>query len=69
MKKFLMILISLLIIFCLVMGFVLMDLHNKIVNAKIEITLKENLDVPFLSEAKVSDFIVSINGDIQEIFL
>ncbi len=68
MKKFLMILISLLIIFCLVMGFVLMDLHNKIVNAKIEITLKENLDVPFLSEAKVSDFIVSINGDIQDDF-
>ena len=56
----------LLIIFCLVFGSMLLKRHLEIVNAKIEVSLVDNLNVEFLSEAKVSDFITSINGTILD---
>lgn len=68
MKKFLIMITSILIIVLTALGIFLMDRHDKIVNAKIEVTLKEDLNVPFLSEVKVSDFITSINGKIKKDF-
>lgn len=38
--------------------------EERIKNAKIEVTLKEDMTVPFLEKKKVSDFIISINGNI-----
>lgn len=40
--------------------------EERIKNAKIEVTLKEELFTPFLEKVKVSDFIVSINGTIVD---
>ena len=38
--------------------------YLRIKYAKIEVTLKDNLEVPFLEHVKVSDFIENINGKI-----
>lgn len=59
------ILVSILVIILLGIGIVLYNNH-KIKNAKIDITLEEKLEVPFLADAKVSDFITHINGKIED---
>ncbi len=40
--------------------------EERIKNARVEVTLTEELIIPFLEKKKVSDFIISINGDIIE---
>ena len=40
--------------------------EERIKNARIEVILVGDLEVPFLEKKKVSDFITSINGDIIE---
>lgn len=40
--------------------------EERIKNARIEVTLKEQLFIPFLEKVKVSDFIISINGEIVD---
>ena len=61
MKKY--IIIGSIIIILLVGGFFTWH-YLRVKNAKIEIVLKDDLDIEFLSDAKVSDFIESINGKI-----
>ena len=61
MKKY--IIIGSIIIILLVGGFFTWH-YLRVKNAKIEIVLKDDLDIEFLSDAKVSDFIESINGEI-----
>ena len=43
--------------------------EDRIKNARIEVTLNDNLTAEFYSKKKVSDFITSINGDIVDDFL
>lgn len=42
---------------------------ERIKNARIEVVLSENLTASFLSEKKVSDFIISINGEIVDDYI
>ena len=55
--------------YCLI--FVGIKIHKdiEIKNAKIVVELKEDLNVEFLSEVKVSDFIKNINGNIIEDYI
>ena len=57
------IIIAVLLVVLVISGFFIYN-YLRIKYAKIEVTLKDNLEVPFLEHAKVSDFIENINGKI-----
>ena len=59
-KKFFILLVLIVI---LIFGYKYYN-YLKIKNAKIEVTLKDNLDLVFMEDKKVSDYIESINGKI-----
>ena len=63
-KNYLIIIISVIILS--IIGYFLVRLYKyeRIKHAKVEVTLVDNLKIEFLSQAKVSDFITSINGTI-----
>ncbi len=70
------------LVFCLVLNTVLLttiiipayshkqekELAEKIKNATIKVTLKDDLQASFLSNVKVSDFILDLNGTIKDDF-
>lgn len=62
-KKKIIILASILI---LILAGIFLFQYIKIKTAKIEVTLKEDLTLEFLSEKKVSDFIISLNGTVLD---
>lgn len=66
-KIILVVLIILIIIFTIIIG---LNLYNswRIKNAKIIVTLQDNLEVEVYSKVKLSDFIKSINGELIEDF-
>lgn len=73
MKKKIIVITSIVLILIIALTFTGITIHKKhqekimeekAKNAKIIVELKENLDVEFLSEVKVSDFIANINGNI-----
>ena len=55
--------VLLILIIILIFGYKFYN-YLKIKNAKIEVTLKDNLDLVFMEDKKVSDYIESINGKI-----
>ena len=57
------IIIIVLLVVLIISGFFIYN-YLRIKYAKIEVTLKDNLEVPFLEHVKVSDFIENINGKI-----
>ena len=57
------IIIAVLLVVLIISGYFIYN-YLRIKYAKIEVTLKDNLEVPFLEDAKVSDFIENINGKI-----
>lgn len=72
------------IIFCMILNITLLttiiipsysnyrenkELEEKLQNATIKVTLKDNLNVSLLSKVKVSDFIESINGEITDDYI
>ena len=61
MKKY--IIISSIIVIVLIGGFLTWH-YLRVKYANVELVLKEDLDIEFLSDAKVSDFIESLNGKI-----
>ena len=61
MKKKMIIIVLLVVL--IISGYFIYN-YLRIKYAKIEVTLKDNLEVPFLEDAKVSDFIENINGKI-----
>lgn len=61
--------IIILIIALSIVGIIFLYNYLRIKFAKIEVILKENLETPFLSEVKVSDFIESINGNIIDDYI
>lgn len=63
-KKILLIIFSCLCLFLLLFGVIKLIEWIRIKTAKIEVTLQEELTIPFLEEKKISDMIVSINGKI-----
>lgn len=65
MKKKIIIIISIVVIFILgIFGGVRLYSYLRVKNAKVEIVLKDNMTLEFNDKAKVSDFIESINGKI-----
>ena len=59
------IIIAVLLVVLIISGFFIYN-YLRIKYAKIEVTLKNNLEVPFLEDVKVSDFIENINGKIKD---
>lgn len=57
------IIIAVLLVVLVISGYFIYN-YLRIKYAKIEVTLKDNLEVPFLEDVKVSDFIENINGKI-----
>ncbi len=57
------IIIAVLLVVLIISGYFIYN-YLRIKYAKIEVTLKNNLEVPFLEHVKVSDFIENINGKI-----
>lgn len=57
------IIIAVLLVVLIISGYFIYN-YLRIKYAKIEVTLKDNLEVPFLEHVKVSDFIENINGKI-----
>ena len=55
--------ITVLLVVLIISGYFIYN-YLRIKYAKIEVTLKDDLEVPFLEDAKVSDFIENINGKI-----
>ena len=79
-KKYLIGLLILCLIICLTLTITIIipaftkhreekELEEQIKNATIKVTLKEDLNIPFLSSVKVSDLIVDINGEIIDDYL
>ena len=79
-KKYLIGLLILCLIICLTLTIAIIipaftkhreekELEEQIKNATIKVTLKEDLNIPFLSSVKVSDLIVDINGEIIDDYL
>lgn len=64
-KRILIVILSILIAIGLVYGILSLVQYIRIKTAKIEVTLVEDLTIPFAEHKKVSDFITSINGTIQ----
>lgn len=61
--------ITILLTICFIIIGICIYNYLRIKYAKIEVTLKEELTIPFLEEKKVSDFIISINGKIIDDFI
>jgi len=68
-KKIILISVFILLIVLTILGLLFIPKYiekQRIKNAKIIVTLKEDLTVPFKSDVKISDFIENINGTIIE---
>ena len=63
-KKYIFIFIVLLLICVIIFGGYKLYSYIRIKNAKIEVKLVDNLTMEFYDEKKISDFIISINGNI-----
>lgn len=71
-KKCIIVLAIILLLVFIIIGFLFIDKkieQEKIKNAVIEITYKEDLTTDFLSEVKISDFITSINGKLVDDYI
>ena len=63
-KKVIIIIISVIVFIGLLIGGISLYKYIRIKTAVVKIELKDDLNVEFLSNVKVSDFIESINGKI-----
>ena len=67
-KKIIIIVIITLVLISMIIGGIFFYNKWRIANAKILVELNDNLQVEVYSESKLSDFIKSINGNIQDDF-
>lgn len=65
-KRILVVILSIFIAIAVVIGVVSLVQYIRVKTAKIEVTLVEDLTIPFAEQRKVSDFITSINGTILD---
>ncbi len=65
-KRILIVILSIFIAIAVVIGVVSLVQYIRVKTAKIEVTLVEDLTIPFAEQRKVSDFITSINGTILD---